>query len=300
MAERRFLLVEITGPWTRDAVAGSWPERSRLAADVSAALAEAAAQAGVRLLAIRRSGADAAGRQRPAGDDGRRVWGFADTAAADRGLVWGTWTDGARLLDLDLAADLAGLIAGAERAGLAPVAAARPAALVCTHGGRDACCAVLGRPLLAVLADRDDVDVWECSHVGGHRFSGNLLALPTGLLYGRVGPDTAGPVADAEVAGRMALDLLRGRCGVPEVEQAAEVLARQAWGEDRQDAVRVTGAADDDDGGWRVQLERRTAAGWTGHLAELKVALGRSGPASCGKPKTEVTRRYELVALTST
>lgn len=268
-------------------MAGSWPERSRIGAEDSAALAAAADAAGVRLLAIRRPD-----RHRGE-DDGRRVWGMATTGAGDHGLVWGSWTDGAELLALDLTADLLG-----ERTAGARVAD-RPAALVCTHGGRDACCAVLGRPLFAALDGRDDLDVWECSHVGGHRFAGNLLMLPSGLLYGRVDPQTAGQVADAEVSGRLRLPLLRGRCGVPPVEQAAEVLARSVWGTDRQDAVRVLGAEGDDRAGWRVLVQRSEDGGPPRRfVAELGVTLGRSGPASCGKPKTEETRRYELLDLT--
>jgi hypothetical protein len=302
MPERRFLLVEITGPWSRDAVAGSWPERSRISAADSAALAAAADEAGVRLLAIRRPGRNRAGQ-----DDGTRVWGLAGLDHGPAGLVWGTWTDGSELLKLDLAADLFGEATqdpGWDQEAVLPPGSAlaeRPVALVCTHGGRDACCAVLGRPVLAALEGRADLDVWECSHVGGHRFAGNLLMLPSGLLYGRVDAGTAGSVADAEVAGRLRLPLLRGRCGMSGAEQAAEVLARTAWDDDRENAVVVLAVAGDDQDGWRVRLRRSQADGPPRQfVADLGVTVGRSGPASCGKSKNEQTRAYQLVALTET
>ena len=39
--------------------------------------------------------------------------------------------------------------------------------LVCTHGTRDACCAVRGRPIVAALARALPEQVWECTHLGG-------------------------------------------------------------------------------------------------------------------------------------
>jgi hypothetical protein len=53
--------------------------------------------------------------------------------------------------------------------------------LVCTHGVRDACCAIKGRPIAGAVAKAlasSDVEVLECSHLNGHRFAGTALTLP--------------------------------------------------------------------------------------------------------------------------
>ncbi|HJP71119.1 MAG TPA: sucrase ferredoxin, partial [Candidatus Limnocylindria bacterium] len=52
-----------------------------------------------------------------------------------------------------------------------------PLFVVCTNGKRDACCALRGRVLVAALAASHPDRVWECSHLGGHRFAGNLVCL---------------------------------------------------------------------------------------------------------------------------
>ena len=65
-----------------------------------------------------------------------------------------------------------------------------PVFLVCTHGKRNVCCARLGVPLAQALATRHPGQVWETTHVGGHRFAANLVdpaARPL-LRPGRRGP----------------------------------------------------------------------------------------------------------------
>ncbi|MBZ5735396.1 hypothetical protein K8Z61_12900 [Nocardioides sp. TRM66260-LWL] len=104
----------------------------------------------------------------------------------------------------------------------------RPLWLVCAHGRRDVCCAELGRPVAARLAASDPAATWETSHLGGHRFAPTLLALPSGVVLGRL---DGGGSADAEAAA--AVDalragrwpdaaVLRGRAGRPAAVQAAE------------------------------------------------------------------------------
>jgi len=56
--------------------------------------------------------------------------------------------------------------------------------LVCTHGSRDLCCGSLG-PRLADLL-REAGEVWEVSHLGGHRFSPTMWHLPSWRVFGRL------------------------------------------------------------------------------------------------------------------
>ncbi|KAL5383493.1 hypothetical protein DPSP01_005890 [Paraphaeosphaeria sporulosa] len=104
---------------------------------------------------------------------------------------------------------------------------AKPTVLICGHGGRDKRCGVLG-PLLQArfrqaFAERGiDAEVGLISHVGGHKYAGNVIVyLPPGLegnawagsgiWYGRVGPDNAEDiVAKTVVGGEVIFELLRG------------------------------------------------------------------------------------------
>jgi hypothetical protein len=62
--------------------------------------------------------------------------------------------------------------------------AAEPLYLVCAHGRRDVCCARFGGPLARALSAAHPLQVWETTHVGGHRYAANLVILPHGLYYG--------------------------------------------------------------------------------------------------------------------
>lgn len=107
---------------------------------------------------------------------------------------------------------------------------ADPIFLVCTNGKRDACCALRGRALVGALVGALGADhaerVWECTHLGGHRFAGNLVCLPHGVIYGRVGAADGPRLAEAYLAGRLDPLLLRGRSAWPAPAQVAEVALR--------------------------------------------------------------------------
>ncbi|WP_426245687.1 sucrase ferredoxin [Nocardioides sp. LHG3406-4] len=202
---RSFFLVEDPGPWGTAIL-----RDSRLPPEVRTALGAAP---GVRPLLIRRTG-----RKQP---DGVRVFAVQVDAA-------GGWVESARLDSVHdvTSLGLASLAAG-ESMGLDPHT--DPLVLVCTHGRHDACCAELGRPVALALAEAG-VDAWECSHIGGDRFAGNLLMLPDGVYYGRVDPDSVAGVVRGHLAGRLDLDLMRGLSHLPMPVQAAEIAVRRQLG----------------------------------------------------------------------
>ncbi|MFC5382577.1 sucrase ferredoxin [Aquipuribacter nitratireducens] len=203
----RWLLVEQPGPWGREALT-----QSRLDVDVAAHLGTVAREVGARVLLVRRHGR--AGRH----GHGRRHWAVADSRPGSESLRWGRYDDERELLDLD-PATLVG-----------PPAAAGPAEtvyLVCTHARHDTCCAVRGRGVAAALDDVAPGRVWECSHVGGCRFAANVVVLPHGLYYGRVGPASAPALVEATDHGHVVADLLRGRSSLSGAAQAAEHHARR-------------------------------------------------------------------------
>jgi hypothetical protein len=207
---RAFVLVEMPGPWGVDAV-----RDSRMDPEVKQRLAELERRHRIRPLLIRRPGRAAAG--------GTRV--LAAYVHSDR-----PWTETVRLghvrelLDLDLSGLGNGGSAGLTRHD-------EPVFLVCTHGRHDACCAERGRPLAAAVTAAAPEHTWEVSHIGGDRFAANILVLPHGLYYGRLGPcDAAGFVA-SHLAGRLDVEHLRGRSSYPFSVQAAEIYLRRHTGE---------------------------------------------------------------------
>jgi len=216
---RAYLLVENPGPWGTEAL-----RDVRLPDEVKRALRTRSAAAGVRTLLVRRhAGADPA--------PGLRV--FAAWADPDEPwLETSTLAAPEVLLDLDLDA-----LGRGESPGLTP--ADEPVLCVCTHGRHDACCAELGRPTAAALAASHPEHTWEVSHIGGDRFAANVLVLPDGLYYGRVGAEAAPGLVDVHRSGHLDLDRLRGRSGFGFPVQVAEVALRRSGGEARLGAVRL-------------------------------------------------------------
>ncbi|MCZ6616874.1 MAG: hypothetical protein O7E57_01985 [Gammaproteobacteria bacterium] len=100
-----------------------------------------------------------------------------------------------------------------------------PQYFVCTNGRRDLCCARFGLPTYARLRERVGARVWQTSHLGGHRFAPNVLALPQGVLYGRVIPEEVDAFAALVEAGGLSFAHLRGRSRYPKLIQAAEAIA---------------------------------------------------------------------------
>lgn len=222
---RRWLVVEQPGAWGHDALT-----RSRLDAGVGRALADAARAAGVRVLLARRPG------WAPGGDT-RRVF-LAHTGSGSRWLrqVDLPMDDDAALLALDLRA-----LARPE-----PLGVGEPGppslVLVCTNGRHDPCCADLGRPIVRKFVALGVPDAWECSHVGGDRFAGNLVFLPEGVYMGRVDEDVAPAVVSDLRRGLLDLGRYRGRSFHPPLVQVADAHARTELGERRLDGVTVVAA----------------------------------------------------------
>ncbi len=106
-----------------------------------------------------------------------------------------------------------------------------PELFVCTDGKHDRCCAQFGRPLFKQLLQTRaelglQVEISEVSHIGGHRFAANCLALPDGFLYGRVELTDAEELLRRTTAGECLPRRLRGRLGEPELHQVACAYAR--------------------------------------------------------------------------
>jgi hypothetical protein len=273
---RSFLLVEHAGPWGAEAL-----RDARLPDGLGDHLAEQGRRHRVRVLLVRRHGR---------GDGGGGVRVFAARAAGAA-----SWLEAATLDTVDDVRDLdlPGLVAG-RSAGLEPRDA--PLLAVCTHGRHDACCAERGRPLAAALAASRHADtVWECSHIGGDRFAGNLLVLPRGLYYGHLDPDAALEVADAVADGHLELDHLRGRSDLAMPVQAAEIELRRRLALSGLDDVRPTAARTEGDlTSVTLDVGGRTVT------ARVRRVLEPVQRLTCGALRDDAVPRFEVEVLGGT
>jgi hypothetical protein len=235
-----WVCLEFPGAWGRDVLDGT-----ALGPDLARELGARADAAGVRIMFIRRPGRNAAAPD-------RRTVLLAQSHPAR------SWCERLEiafpedLLDLDL-----GLVAGTAPGLGTPVT--DPVVLVCAHGKRDQCCAVLGRPVAAALAEEFGDAVWECSHTGGHRFAPSQILLPTGYTYGRLSVRQSVEAVRAAARGEVYPTGLRGRSCWDVPGQVAELAVREF----------VAAAADDltvlansivthrDGRRWAVEVEER-------------------------------------------
>ena len=157
-----------------------------------------------------------------------------------------------------------------------------PHYFVCTNGQRDLCCARYGLPVYARLRELAGGRVWQTTHVGGHRFAPNVLALPQGALYGRVFADDVDAFFTTVEAGELALPHLRGRASFPPAAQVAETLI---------DGAQALRGIDGD----RVTFE--TAAG-TRSVSVRESDSAFEVIASCGKTETETVFPWVVVTAT--
>ena len=164
---------------------------------------------------------------------------------------------------------------------------AHPLLLVCTHGKHDACCAKYGLPVYEAMRDLvDEGWLWQCSHVGGDRFAGNVVCLPEGVYYGRVGAGDALALVEEHLAGRVQLDLYRGRScysfRVQAAERAVRASSRRARpGRARASldvADRLQGRRDGVRGRGRGGARRARPADVQRRRAQPSAALRRTNP----------------------
>lgn len=279
--ERRWTLLEFPGHWGRDVLDGE-----ALGDELATRLRAHLAACGTRLLFVRRPGREGQHVARP------RVHLCDTRPGGHHGLV-GTVDGPADLLGLDLSGSTV-------PDGFRPLAG--PLALVCTHGRRDQCCAVRGRPVAAHLHAElgarlheldPDAGVWECSHTGGHRFAPVLLLPGTGYTYGSVTAAQHVGAVRAALDGRVATTGLRGRSTWPPAGQVAEVAVRASGLDAGVDELTVEVDADDPLGARVAHVDGRC---W-----EVRVSREPLPPRanSCGKApgKAWAWRVDELRAL---
>ena len=224
-----WIIVENRGHWGREALA-----ESDLPTPVRELLLSAKAR-GVGVLLARHPD-----RTERSGAIGTNVW-VARTAVGGVRMRHGVLDDVAPLAAWDVDALAEGVLpAFGSRA-------QQPLLLVCTHSKRDQCCAIHGRALVTGLLDRAAADdrsrVWECSHIGGHRFAPVTLSLPSGTVHGRLSSDQALDLLDRP--GHVLPDHMRGRSCFPAPLQAADIAVRRHAALDGCDDLDVLAVRED-------------------------------------------------------
>jgi hypothetical protein len=267
-----WLVVEYAGYWPYDPL-----DATVFAASLRTHLAAQLARLpNSRLLLIRQPG-------RPRRE---RVRLFYGSTPESGGRFWTLTLD--RHPDL-LRLDLAGALLGESAPPGQPLE--HPLLLVCTHGKRDRCCAREGQVLCAALHDRAPAGwVWQSSHVGGDRFAGNLVCLPEGLYFGRVGRSDAEDVLRDYLEGAINLARYRGRSCYPFPVQAAELAVREREGlvgfHDLHLKARSRIAPDQ----WRVRLVADVSGNQ--HEVDVGVELGPEEYLTCKAGEPRRARRF--------
>ena len=165
-----------------------------------------------------------------------------------------------RLYRLDLAGydDLLTLDLDALAQGDAAYDAARtgePLLAVCTNGRRDIACSKYGVPVYNALAEQGGVPVWQCTHMGGHRFAGVVAALPSGVCYGYLDADDAPDLVIAVQRGDELVANTRGRCCYDAPAQAADYFLRGITGVLSIDGFRLRALTPTDADHWTARFD---------------------------------------------
>lgn len=243
----RWLCVEHRGAWPSDILVHPDPAVQ--------AFVTRATSSGWRVVLIRRPG------RRPDDDGSTRLY-FAATDPASSQVTTLTVAGPAGLAGVDLAGGQPG-----ENV-------TDPLLLICTHGRRDRCCALDGRALALAVIAAGEADVWECTHLGGHRFAPTALVLPTGYLYGRLDVATAISARKRAALGEVETACCRGRSTWSPEGQVAELAVRVATGLRDADALTVQAVS-----GAEVHVIAKSGRRWA---VEVHPDHGTPRPPSCG------------------
>ncbi len=166
--------------------------------------------------------------------------------------------------------------------------------LVCTNGKRDRCCARNGLALFHGLIEYVGEAVWQCTHLGGHRFAPTLLTVPDGAYYGRLTLGDLASFAKSQQDGQLYLDNLRGLCCYDKVTQAADHFLRQKTGLLERSAYRLSGNRRLDERHWVVTFTS-LELGQIHRLTLVRELSGAEQVVSCSPIKSKTVSQFQLV-----
>jgi hypothetical protein len=266
--------------WVLIEYRGGWPlngfEGLDLEPETKAIVLSAAKAARARVLLVRRPG--------PRRREGQSHWAVLHhQESGEYRQRWGTWDKDEDLAEIATALSLPGTLGHP------------PVILVCTHSQHDQCCAVWGRPVGRALSERWPELVWECSHVGGDRFAGNVVVAPDGVYYGNLDAESSVATIEEHLAGRIHAEYLRGYTDLFPAQQAAVAATLGRFGPAGRNDYRVVETSRDGDH-WRIRITGRPP-----HPARVDVEL-QAQPApprqlTCRGPAMSSATVYELILI---
>ena len=156
----------------------------------------------------------------------------------------------------------------------------KPLWLVCTNGRRDRCCALNGVGVYAALtqaAQKHGLDgqVWQCTHLGGHRFAANVVSFPHGIYYGRVEPAEAEGLLQHQLDGDAYLEKMRGRACYEDPAQVAEMMLLRHTDQTSLGAFRLVSLSQAGPDQWQAAFASREGKRYQVKRASLKRPASR-------------------------
>ncbi len=124
--------------------------------------------------------------------------------------------------------------------------------IVCTNSQRDTCCGQLGVPFYREMSNLVGESVWQCSHIGGHRFAATMLCFPHGIAYGRLDTGQASDVIHSYQNREILLPHYRGWSIYEKLAQAGDALLREQLGMTAINALQFRGIKPVDEQTWDV------------------------------------------------
>ena len=104
--------------------------------------------------------------------------------------------------------------------------------LVCTHGRHDKCCAKFGKELadnlrMQLKDQEENIEVFDSSHLGGHRFAPIMIDFPSGRAYGQLTTEEIPNYFESRKEGMVYAQAYRGSVFLPELLQVAEAYVQR-------------------------------------------------------------------------
>jgi hypothetical protein len=180
---------------------------------------------------------------------------------------------------------------------------------VCAHGSRDVCCGSVGYPIYQVLRHRyalelgDKLRVFRVSHLGGHRLAPNLVDLPEGRNWVRLGENELDALVFRDRPVSELKPHYRAWLGLDSpFEQVAEgeAFMREGWDWTRRQISGRTLLTGDDGKSAEVRIGFSDPQGTTAGAYEVSVDESHTVPfVGClGPAKPGVAPQYTVRRLT--
>lgn len=171
-----------------------------------------------------------------------------------------------------------------------------PLMLVCTNGKRDRCCARLGLVAYRKLSAEFSANVWQCSHLGGHRFAPTMLQLPDGWCYGAIPDEQLEKVAGDSLNHEIHWRFCRGNVTqTPEV-QAADYYLRDYLRKSDARALIIIETRVVDDSTWKIEIKETFSA--THYVVTIAGEVSSSPQMiGCTSGKSKPVWQYHLVNI---